>query len=195
MLLRGSAGAWLKANYMNKKLHEKIICAGFGGQGIMLMGKLLAEAGMREGYTVTWLPSYGAEVRGGTAHSMVHISRGKIAAPTISKPTTCIVMNKPSLVKFMERIEKGGLLIVNTSMVDQIVEKKSVKIVAIPFTQLASELGNIKVANMIAVGAFVKLKKLFPLKNVLDELENLLPGKEDTVAINNKAIKLGYDSV
>ncbi|NQU95655.1 MAG: 2-oxoacid:acceptor oxidoreductase family protein [Candidatus Omnitrophica bacterium] len=176
-------------------MHEKIICAGFGGQGIMLMGKLLAEAGMREGYTVTWLPSYGAEVRGGTAHSMVHISCGKIAAPTILKPTTCIVMNKPSLIKFMERIEKGGLLIVNTSMVDQIIEKRSVRIVAIPLTELASELGNVKVANMIAVGAFIKLKKLFPLKNVLDELPKMLPSKKDLIAINKKAIKLGYDSV
>lgn len=180
---------------MKKAFHEEIICAGFGGQGIMLMGKLLAEVGMKEGYNVTWLPSYGAEVRGGTAHSMIHISTGKIASPTVSEPTTCVVMNKPSLVKFMNRVKKGGLLLINTSMVDKIVEKNAVRIVGLPLTQLASELGNIKVANMIALGALIRLKKLFSLKNILNGLSMVLPKKEGLIAINEKAIKLGYDSV
>jgi 2-oxoglutarate ferredoxin oxidoreductase subunit gamma len=160
-------------------MHEQIICAGFGGQGIMLMGKLLAEAGMREGYNVTWLPSYGAEV----------------ASPTISAPTTCVIMNKPSLAKFMGKMKKGGLLIVNTSMVDKILETKSVKIAGIPLTALAAELGNIKVANMIAVGAFLKLKKILSVKTVLEELERALAAKKDIISVNKKAIKLGYDSV
>lgn len=176
-------------------MYEKIICAGFGGQGIMLMGKLLAEAGMKEGYNVTWLPSYGAEVRGGTAHSMVHISRERIASPTVSEPTTCIVMNKPSLVKFMGKIKKGGLLIVNTSMADKILEKKSIRIAAIPLTTLAVDLGNVKVANMIAVGAFIKLKKILSLETVLKGLDSVLASKKDIVSINKKAVKLGYDSV
>lgn len=180
---------------MNKELHEKIICAGFGGQGIMLMGKLLAEAGMKEGYSVTWLPSYGAEVRGGTAHSMVHISQGRIASPTISTPTTCIIMNKPSLTKFMPKIKKGGLLIVNTSMVDKILERKAVKIAGVPLTGLASELGDVRVANMIAIGAFVKLKKIFSVKIVLEELERMLAAKKDTLSLNKKAIGLGYELV
>lgn len=174
-------------------MHEQIICAGFGGQGIMLMGKLLAQAGMKSGYHVTWLPSYGAEVRGGTAHSMVHISDGEIASPTISKPTACVVMNQPSLVKFMDRVEKKGLLIVNTSMAEEIVEKKAVRIAAFPFTKLASELGNIKVANMVAVGALIRLKGIFPLKTVLGQLHNVLPAnKKDLIAVNKEAIKLGY---
>ena len=175
-------------------MDEQIICAGFGGQGIMLMGKVLAEAGMKEGYEVTWLPSYGAEVRGGTAHSMVHISRETIASPTVSKPSTCIVMNKPSLTKFIDRTRKGGLLIVNTSMVDGIPKRNDIKIIEIPLTKLASELGNIKVANMIAVGAFVGLKKIFSLKNVLEILEKTFSGK-DLISINKKAIESGYESV
>lgn len=176
-------------------MHEKIICAGFGGQGIMLMGKLLAEVGMKEGYNVTWLPSYGAEVRGGTAHSMVHVSRERIASPTILTPTTCIVMNKPSLTKFMGKMKKGGLLIVNTSMVDKILEKKSIRITGLPFTRLAAELGNIKVANMIAIGALIKLKNILHLKTVLEELDRLLVSKEGILSLNKKAIKLGYDLV
>ncbi len=173
-------------------MNEQIICAGFGGQGIMLMGKLLAEVGMKEGYRVTWLPSYGAEVRGGTAHSMVHISTEKIASPAVSKPTTCIVMNKPSLDKFMKRVERNGLLIINTSMADSIVEKKSVKIVGFPLTQFAEELGNVKVANMLAVGIFVGIKKIFPLKSVLEALGKILALKKDIMVVNKKAIELGY---
>ena len=176
-------------------MNEEIICAGFGGQGIMLMGKLLAETGMKEGYNVTWLPSYGAEVRGGTAHSMVHISRNKIASPTVFRPTTCIVMNKPSLKKFMYRVKKDGLLIVNTSMVDEIFEKRSVRIAGFPLTELAAELGNVKVANMIAVGTFIKLKKLLSLKNAEMTLAKILPAKKDLISINKKALRKGYELV
>ncbi len=176
-------------------MNEQIICAGFGGQGIMLMGKFLAETGMKNGYNVTWLPSYGAEVRGGTAHSMVHISRERIASPVVSKPTTCIVMNKPSLVKFIDRIKKGGLLIVNTSMVNKVPEKKGIKIVKLPLTKLASELGNVKVANMIAVGAFIGLRKTLSLKDIQEALNRILPSKKDLISINKKAIELGYKLV
>lgn len=176
-------------------MHEKIICAGFGGQGIMLMGKLLAEAGMKEGYSVTWLPSYGAEVRGGTAHSMVHISRERIASPRVLRPTTCIVMNKPSLIKFVDKVKKGGLLIVNTSMIDRIPKQKGVRIVKLPLTKLAAELGNIKVANMIAVGAFIRLKKLFSLNSALESLSRVFPLKEGIISINRKAVESGYKLV
>ncbi|MBN1353561.1 MAG: 2-oxoacid:acceptor oxidoreductase family protein [Candidatus Omnitrophica bacterium] len=175
-----------------KEINEEIICAGFGGQGIMLMGKLIAETGMSVGYNVTWFPSYGAEVRGGTAHSMIHISSQPIASPTVSVPSICIVMNGPSLAKFMDRVKENGLLIINTSMVDKVVEKKSIKIAMFPFTDLASELGNIKTANMIAVGALIGLKKLFSLENTLKQMCKLLPDKGDIVSVNREALKLGY---
>ncbi|OGX17917.1 MAG: hypothetical protein A3K83_08010 [Omnitrophica WOR_2 bacterium RBG_13_44_8b] len=176
-------------------MHEQIICAGFGGQGIMLMGKLLAQTGMKEGYNVTWMPSYGAEVRGGTAHSMVHIARERIAAPTVSAPTVCIVMNKPSLTKFIDRVKNGGILIINTSMAGELPERKGIKIIKLPLTKLALEVGSIKAANMVAIGAFVKLTKLFSLKSVTESLDEVLPAKEEIISVNKKAIKLGYDLV
>ena len=178
---------------MKKDIHEKIICAGFGGQGIMLLGKLLTLSGMKEGYNVTWLPSYGAEVRGGTAHSMVHIKSGAIACPTISRPTSCIVMNKPSLEKFSDRVQKGGLLVVNSSMVDNFPGRKDIRIAEIPLTKLALDLGNVKVANMIAAGAWVKLKKLLSLSTVLEAIDRVLEAKKDIITLNKEAVKLGYD--
>jgi len=159
----------------------------------MLMGKLLAEFGMREGYNVTWMPSYGAEVRGGTAHCMVRMSSGSIASPLISSPSACIIMNAPSLRKFMDKVKKDGLLVINTSMVESIIEKESVRIAGFPFTQLASGLENVKVANMLALGAFMKLKNLFSFKKVRDSLGEVLPLKADLVALNKKALEMGYE--
>jgi 2-oxoglutarate ferredoxin oxidoreductase subunit gamma len=176
-------------------MNEQILCAGFGGQGIMLMGKLLAYIGMKQGYNVTWLPSYGAEVRGGTAHSMVHISTGPVASPTVSKPTTCIVMNKPSLAKFAGRVKEKGLLIVNASMVERIPKRRGIRIASLPLTKLAVDLGEIKAANMVALGAFVGLRKLFPLKNVTENLSAMLPLKKELIDINKKALELGYSFV
>jgi len=174
-------------------MHESIICAGFGGQGIMLMGKLLAGAALRKGYNVTWLPSYGAEVRGGTAHSMVRISDKKIAAPVVFKPTSGIVMNAPSLKKFIGKIQKGGLLLINTSMTESAPNRKDIKTISLPFTKLASDLGNIKTANMIASGVFIRKKKFLSLELALEELHNMLPFKKELLEINKKAVKLGYE--
>ena len=176
-------------------MHEKIICAGFGGQGIMVMGKILATCAMKTGLYVTWFPSYGAEVRGGTANSSVHISTNKIASPMVLNPTSCVVMNKLSLQKFINKVGKGGLLIVNTSMVDVVPKKKDIKIIKLPLTKVAAELGNVKVANMIALGALLGLKKIVPLKDVLKEIADAFPTKKDLISINKNAIKLGYKLV
>jgi len=173
-------------------MHEQIICAGFGGQGIMIMGKLLAFVSMKEGYHVTWMPSYGAEVRGGTAHSMVHISTHPIAAPVIARPSTCIIMNNPSFQKFAGKIEKGGLLIVNSSMAKEIPLKKGTQIVKAPFTEMARDLGSVKAANMIAAGVFVRLKKIFSVNKILNGLDAVFPSDGRVMEINRKAVKLGY---
>ncbi|MFH1593276.1 MAG: 2-oxoacid:acceptor oxidoreductase family protein [Candidatus Omnitrophota bacterium] len=177
---------------MKQLFHEQIVCAGFGGQGIMLMGKLLAHVGLSEGYNVTWLPSYGAEVRGGTAHSMVHITRERIASPTVSKPTTCFAMNKPSLMKFIDRVEKGGLLIVNASIIDKIPKRRDIEIAKLPLNRIASELGDVKAANMVAIGAFIRIKKMFSVKEAIKELGKVLTSKGDMFSINKKAIESGY---
>ena len=137
--------------------HEEVIIAGFGGQGIMLAGKLLAQTAMGAGKEVTYMPSYGAEVRGGTANCMVVIAEKEIACPVVSKPDSLIVLNKASLNKFAPRLKKGGLLIMNSSLIDCEPQVDiSVEIIAVPADELAVELGNQRSANMVALGAYLE---------------------------------------
>ncbi len=171
---------------------ERIIIAGAGGQGIMLMGKVLAEAAMRLDKYVTWLPSYGAEVRGGTAHCMVIISDAEIGSPYIDKADTLIIMNGPSLNKFKDRIKKKGLLIVNSSLGDIQGRDKRAHIIKHPFTDSAIGLGNIKVANMIALGCFISQKSIVDLKSVSSVIQAIAPkDKKSLIEINQKALLEG----
>lgn len=172
---------------------EKIIIAGAGGQGIMLLGKVLAEAAMLEGKHVTWIPAYGAEVRGGTAHCMVVISASEIGSPYIEEADTLIIMNEPSLEKFKGRLRKNGLLFANSSLVSVIKGMdKNIKIVKHPFTELAAGLGNIKVANMIALGSLIGHKGIVDIKSVLGVIRDIAPkAKKHLVQINQKALSEG----
>ena len=120
---------------------HKIIIAGFGGQGILLMGQILAYSAMTEGKEVSWMPSYGPEMRGGTANCAVIISEGMVASPVISRPNVLVIMNKPSLYKFIDRVEEGGTVFVNSSLVDVKVERQDVKVVYVPANEAAHELG------------------------------------------------------
>ncbi|MGL4831564.1 MAG: 2-oxoacid:acceptor oxidoreductase family protein, partial [Propionibacteriaceae bacterium] len=141
-------------------LNEKCIMAGFGGQGIMAMGQMLAQAGLDEGRGVTWLPSYGPEMRGGTANCMVIISDHDVPSPLIDhNATSLIIMNAPSLPKFLPHLQEGGVILVNSSLVEEKVQRDDVKTVYIPSTELASELGNLKFVNMVMLGAFVEATK------------------------------------
>lgn len=170
---------------------EKIIIAGAGGQGIMLLGKVLAEAVMREGKFVSWLPSYGAEVRGGTAHCMLIISDQEIGSPYVDKADTLIIMNAPSLEKFKERIKNQGLFILNSSLAKS-VPAKDLKINSHPFTDIAIGLGNIKVANMVALGFYLAQKKIIGIENMLKVIEDIAPaGKKGLVKINQQALRVG----
>ena len=171
---------------------EEILSAGFGGQGIMFMGKLFAEAGLAAGRHVTWMPSYGAEVRGGTAYSMTKISKKEIASCVIINPTVLIVMNKPSLVKYEEKVVPGGILILNKSMIDEGAKRKDITVVTIPMTEIASKLGNVKCANMVAAGALIKRSKMITLRNVASALKDALKGKEELFLLNKKALETGY---
>lgn len=171
---------------------EEILCAGFGGQGIMLMGKLLAEAGMAGGSYVTWMPSYGAEVRGGTAYSMAKISTHPISSPVVTRPDVLVVMNKPSLVKYENILKPGGVLISNKSLIDEPSRRRDVKVVNIPMTELASKLGSTRCANMIAVGALVKRSKALSIRNVINALKEVFKDKEDLFVMNKKALEKGY---
>jgi 2-oxoglutarate ferredoxin oxidoreductase subunit gamma len=138
-------------------MYEEVVIAGFGGQGIMLAGKLLAQTAMRAGKEVTYMPSYGAEVRGGTANCMVVIADREIACPVVGRPDSLIVMNKASLNKFAPRLKNGGLLIMNSSLINSEPELDgSIEIVAIPADDMAVELGSHKSANMVAIGAYLQ---------------------------------------
>ncbi len=175
-------------------MREDIIFSGFGGQGIMFMGKALSYAAMKNGKFVTWMPSYGAEVRGGTAHSMVIISDEPIATPLVKEPSLCVVMNKPSLQKFEKRIKKRGLLIINKSMVEGLNSRRDIDILEIPATDMAFTLGNTRVANMIVLGALLAKKELLPLDVLVDSLESIIPKKrQDSIAVNKEALRKGYE--
>lgn len=174
---------------------EKIIIAGAGGQGVMLLGKILAQAAMKENKYVTWLPSYGAEVRGGTAHCMVIISDREIGSPYIVTADTLIIMNEPSWERFKARRKDNGLALANGSLISQKFNGKTA-IFKYPFTDIAVKLGNIKIANMVALGCYLASKKIVNLKNVLQVIEEIAPAdKKSLVQINQQALSAGADLV
>lgn len=174
-------------------MKEEILFCGFGGQGIMLMGRLLALAANSENKFVTWLPAYGAEVRGGTAYCMVKISDEEIAFPVTESPTACIVMNEPSFKKYSGAVRKNGLLLINSSLVNMKSNRKDIRVLYLPCTEIAKEIGNVKVANMVALAAYLAASKIVKpetLKKVL-KAEAVANHKEDLLAVNEQAIDKG----
>lgn len=175
---------------------EEVIIAGFGGQGIMLMGRLLAYAGMLEGKNVAWMPSYGPEMRGGTANCTVIISSEEIASPVVPYPRSIIVMNKPSLDKFEANVQKDGLIVLNESLIDQKVSRNDVTIVRVPANDIANQLGNLRTANMVALGTYVKKSGVVKLKTIFEALEKLMAGRnQKLVDLNKRALKKGKELV
>lgn len=171
---------------------ERIIIAGFGGQGIMLLGKVIAIAAMNEGRRVSWFPSYGAEVRGGTAHCLVTISDEPISSPLFESADAVFVFNQPSFAKFKQRVSRGGTIIINSTLVDRSVAEKHINVVKLPFTAIAADMGNVKVANMVALGAYLAKNKAVSLDSVLKTFKELAPkGREDLIEINEKALRKG----
>ncbi|MDI6813702.1 MAG: 2-oxoacid:acceptor oxidoreductase family protein [Desulfitobacteriaceae bacterium] len=174
---------------------QEIILAGFGGQGVMSMGQLLAYAGMEEDKQVSWIPSYGPEMRGGTANCSVTISDVPVSSPLISEPDTLIVLNRPSLEKFEQDIKPGGLLLINSSLVDRDPLRKDLRILKIPADDLANEkFGNTRVANMILLGAFVAITKAVSLDSVVGALKKVLPEyRHNLIPLNRQALELGAE--
>lgn len=165
--------------------------AGAGGQGIMVLGKVLAEAAMREDKHVLWLPAYGPEVRGGTAHCTVIISDEPIASPYIKQADTLIIMNEPSLKKFLPRVKEKGLLVINSSLVKEEI-KATFQVESHPFTDKAIALGNSKTANMVALGCFIAKKNLVTSSSALKAIAYLAPpDKPQLIAINTQALHAG----
>lgn len=160
----------------------------------MLMGRLIAEAALLEGHNVTWLPSYGAEVRGGTAHSMVKISDEEIASPVVSSPDTCIAMNQLSADKFASSLKNKGLLIINSSLAKNKPQRKDIKIISAPLTDIAAKLGNIKVANTVALGVYLSVKKVVKSESLISVMKQFAPkGKPELLEINQKALREGLE--
>ncbi len=175
-------------------MEEKVIIAGFGGQGIMLAGKLLNHAGLILERYVTYIPSYGAEVRGGTAHCHVVISEEEIASPIISQPDACLVMNSPSLLKFSGRVRSGGFLLINSSLVKEDADRKDLTAVKVPANRKAQELGSIKASNMVMLGAYLRHSRLLTLDALKKALKQSLPARHrDLLEINLQALQDGYE--
>ncbi len=175
-------------------MHEGIIIAGFGGQGIILAGKMICIAAMHEGKHVSHIPSYGAEMRGGTANCSVVVSDEEIASPLVPSPSICIVMNKPSLLKFEGRLQEGGLLVYNSTLIDLEPSRSDIEVVPVAANDLALQAGNIKSANMVVLGLLLKLKpEIARLDSVIGALDKAVSARNKALNdINKEALKLGY---
>jgi 2-oxoglutarate ferredoxin oxidoreductase subunit gamma len=173
----------------------KTIFAGFGGQGVLSMGLNLAQAAMLEGMHVTYLPAYGAEVRGGTANCTVSVSNEEIASPVASSPSYIVAMNQPSMVRFQNQLQSGGIFFLNSTLIKEPVNRGDIEFVNVPANAKAEELGNIKSANMVMLGAFIKKSNLVHLDSLIEGLTTTLKGKQKLIDINKNALTVGYDLV
>ncbi|MGQ9695935.1 MAG: 2-oxoacid:acceptor oxidoreductase family protein [Thermodesulfobacteriota bacterium] len=177
-------------------MYESVIMAGYGGQGILLMGQLLCYAGMREGLHVTWMPSYGPEMRGGTANCTVILSTERIGSPVTHYPSSVIAMNKPSLDRFESTVTPGGLLIVNSSLVNKDHFRSDLQVVRVPANKIAEEIGSIQVTNMGALGAYIMAKKIVSLESAIAALPRMIPAhRQELLPINEKALRQGAEFV
>lgn len=172
------------------------IVSGFGGQGVILTGKIIARTGMEEGLEVTWLPSYGPEMRGGTANCTTIISSKLIGSPVVKEPSSLIAFNKPSLDKFGPSVEEDGVIILNSSLIDDFSLNESLNIVPLPVNEIAKRLGNQKVINMVALGGWSKATEKLSLSALKKGMKLTLEesGKEKFVEINEKALEEGYEA-
>jgi 2-oxoglutarate ferredoxin oxidoreductase subunit gamma len=171
----------------------KTVFAGFGGQGVLSMGLGLAQAAMVEGKYVTYLPSYGVEVRGGTANCTVAISDEEIASPVASAPEFVVAMNQPSLVRFQNQVQSGGILFFNSSLIKAEVSRGDIELIGISASRIAEELGSPRSANMVMMGAFIKKSNLVSIATLVEGLKSTLKNKTKLIAINKKALMAGYD--
>ena len=174
--------------------YQDVIIAGFGGQGVMLIGNLLAQAGMEHGLEVSFIPVYGAEMRGGTANCTVVLDEHPIGSPLVREPMSTIILNEPSLAKFQPRLAANGVQIVNASLVAQNLLDAAKRTVYIPVNDMAHDLGNVKMANMVALGAWLKATGALPLNVVQDALNRVVSAHyAKLISANAKALELGYN--
>lgn len=174
---------------------SEIIIAGFGGQGVLSAGKILAEAALAEDKYVSWIPSYGPEVRGGTANCNVVISDEEVGSPIVSKASAAIIMNQPSLAKFEDAVATGGVLIINSSLVNMKSKRNDITVNYVPANDLAEELGNSKVANIVMLGAFLAVTPVVKTESLEQVIEGSFSGNNASKAeINKQAFAAGRAS-
>ena len=176
---------------------QEMIFAGFGGQGVLSMGKLLAYAAMKEGKEISWMPSYGPEMRGGTANCMVNVSDQPISSPIVTEYDVVVVLNLPSLTKFEPKVKKGGILIWESSTIKQAPTRDDIKVIALPaIDKAANELKNVKVMNMLVLGALTKANPIVKKESLITALKETLPERHHKlIPLNEKAIELGMSLV
>lgn len=172
---------------------SKIICAGFGGQGVMSMGRLIAYTGMLEGREVSWLPSYGPEMRGGTANCHVIVSDHTVGSPIIHRDATALIaMNLPSMRKFEAELVDGGLLVFNESLIETTPDRDGLTVLPVRANEIAAELGSAKAANMVMLGAYLGHTGLFSLEAVTEALKKVFgPKKAQFLPLNETALSRG----
>jgi 2-oxoglutarate ferredoxin oxidoreductase subunit gamma len=175
-------------------MYESVIMAGFGGQGVMLMGQLLCFAGMAEGRKVTWMPAYGPEMRGGTANCTVILSSERIGSPLTAHPDSLLALNRPSLDRFEKWLKPGGILIFNTSLAGRKPEREDLRLVPIPANQIAEEVGTLQVANMVALGAYAGARHSVSLNSLLSSLQDTIPEhRQEWLPLNETALRRGAE--
>ncbi len=171
-----------------------IIISGFGGQGTLFSGQVLAYAAMDNGLEVTWIPSYGPEMRGGTAHCTVIVSEEAIGSPLVRKPDVVLALNLPSVDKYEKLMPEGGVLVANSSLFNREITRKDIVSLLIPANQIAERIGMARLANMIMVGAMVALKPILPLDAVKKALEEHIPERhKKTLPMNYSAMDEGFE--
>jgi 2-oxoglutarate ferredoxin oxidoreductase subunit gamma len=176
-------------------METKIMIAGFGGQGVLFGGTLIAQAALEEGKETTWFPSYGAEIRGGTANSTVIVSDEEIGSPVTTGPDILIALNEQSLNKFILKMKPGSLVIINSSLVKSRPDRRDVTLVEVPASEIADkQVNDIRAANLVAIGAMLKARSVLSLDSAKKACETVLSEKPKLIALNQKALELGYNN-
>ncbi|NPV13646.1 2-oxoacid:acceptor oxidoreductase family protein [candidate division WOR-3 bacterium] len=171
----------------------EVVFAGFGGQGIMMAGKVLAEVGMKMGKEVVWLPSYGPEMRGGTANCTVIIADEPIASPIIAHPRDTVVMNKPSLEKFCPTQKPGGVTVVNSSLINIRPNRDDILIIEVPANEIAIEAGSARSANMVMLGAYAGATGIVPLEMIIEQVKEEFEKRPKLIPANLKCVEQGFE--
>ena len=172
-------------------MQSEVMFAGFGGQGILLSGKILAQAAMNKGFEAAWVPSYGPEMRGGTAYCTVVISQRPIGSPIIKNPMHLVAMNRPSLEKFSPVIKQNGIILINSSLISISAGREDVDNFPVPVTEIAQRIGSVKIANIVALGAFVARSKIFDFELLRETVLKEFSNKKKFIDLNMAALDEG----